>query len=148
MEERENRGYPNRLGIRGWFYGGRYGPERVLYILHRISGLGILLYFIMHIFVTAVRIRGEAAWESLMQTLDHPIFKLGEFLVFLAFAFHALNGLRLIITELGYALGKPAPPRYPYRISLSRQRVLTWVLMVIAGILIVFGFFDFYFIGT
>jgi len=138
---------PNKLGIGGWFYAGRYGPERYLYILHRLSGLGILLYFLLHIFVTAVRVKGPGPWESIMATFEHPIFKFGEYLVFLAFAFHALNGIRLIITELGFSLGKPAPPKYPYVISLSRQRVLTWILMIIAFLLIVVGFFDFYIVG-
>lgn len=136
--------HPNKLGVGGWVYGGRYGSSRVFYILHRISGLGILLYLILHIFVTATRLKGSVAWENLMTTLKHPLFRFGEFLLFIAFAFHALNGIRLIITELGYSLGRPAPPRYPYELSLSRQRLLSWVLMVIAGILIVLGFLDFY----
>ncbi len=144
---KEAKGQSNKLGVGGWFYAGRYGPERYLYILHRISGLGILLYFILHIFVTSLRIRGVAAWENIMSTLEHPIFKFGEFLVFLAFAFHALNGVRLILTELGLFLGKPQPPKYPYRLSISRQRVFSWILMFIAFVIMVLGFIDFYLMG-
>lgn len=138
---------PNKLGLGGWFYAGRYGPERYLYILHRLAGLGMLLYFLLHIFVTAVRVQGPSQWKGMMGILEHPIFRFGEFLVFLAFAYHALNGIRLIITELGFSLGKPHPPKYPYEISLSRQRILAWVLMIIAFVIMVAGFIDFYIMG-
>jgi succinate dehydrogenase/fumarate reductase cytochrome b subunit len=37
----------------------------------------------------------------------------GEHLVFVAFAFHALNGVRLVLVELGFAVGKPLEPVYP-----------------------------------
>ena len=38
-------GHPNRLGLKGWVAGGRWGPDRYLYTLHRVTGLGLLLYF-------------------------------------------------------------------------------------------------------
>ncbi len=55
----ENKGRPNRLGIVGWLAGGRWGFERYLYTLHRVTGLGILAYFLMHIVVTSSRAFGE-----------------------------------------------------------------------------------------
>jgi succinate dehydrogenase / fumarate reductase cytochrome b subunit len=91
----ESRGYPNRLGIRGWVGGGRWGFERYLYTLHRVTGLGLLLYLVLHIFVTSVRIYGPARWNAAMESVSGPVFKVGEYLVFLAFAFHAVNGVRL-----------------------------------------------------
>jgi len=36
--------FPNNAGILGWVYAGKYSMERYLYILHRVTGLGILLY--------------------------------------------------------------------------------------------------------
>ena len=39
--------YPNRLGIKGWLAGGKWGPERYLYFLHRVTGLGLLFYFLI-----------------------------------------------------------------------------------------------------
>jgi len=46
-------GYPNRLGVWGWLGGGRWGVERYLYTLHRVTGLGLLAYFVMHILLTS-----------------------------------------------------------------------------------------------
>ncbi len=55
--------HDNRLGIWGWLGGGRWGVERYAYILHRLTGLGILLYFLMHIVVTSLRAFGIYAME-------------------------------------------------------------------------------------
>ena len=136
----------NKLGLKGWFGGGRYGLERYAYILHRLTGIGILFYFIMHIFVTGSRLGGPEGWENAMQRFESPVFKLGEFLVYIAFAFHALNGLRLGITEIGFMLGKPQRPVLPYVNAVRRQRPLLIGVMIIATIIIIFGGLDFYFI--
>lgn len=136
-----------RIGIRGWVYAGRYGLERYAYTLHRITGLGLLLYFILHIFFSSVRLKGQGAWEGLMTSFSRPLFHFGEYLVFVAFVFHALNGIRLILAELGFTLGKPARPVYPYRISLDRGRPLFLILMGIAAIFVVLGGYDFFVAG-
>ena len=97
--------YDNRLGLKGWWGGGRWGFERYMYTLHRLTGLGVLSYFVLHILVTSSRAFGSAAWEQWMGTVAGPLFRVGEFLVVLAFIFHAFNGIRLILIELGFAVG-------------------------------------------
>jgi len=139
----EHKKYSNNLGITGWLAGGRWGIERYLYTLHRITGFGILLYFILHIFVTSSRVFGMDAWEKWMGFFKTPVFKIGEFLVFAAFAFHAVNGIRLILIELGFAVGKAEEPIYPYKSSLNVQRPLMVVLMIVAIILIAAGGYEF-----
>jgi succinate dehydrogenase / fumarate reductase cytochrome b subunit len=136
----------NRLGIWGWLGGGRYGLDRYAYALHRLTGLGILAYFIMHIFVTGSRVGGPEKWDSTMSTFGSPLFKVGDFLVVLAFAYHAINGIRLVLVELGYLIGKPGLPSYPYSYSTLRQKPLFVVAMVIAAVLMIIGGADFYLI--
>jgi succinate dehydrogenase / fumarate reductase cytochrome b subunit len=136
-------GHPNRLGIKGWVGGGRWGLERYLYTLHRVTGLGLLLYFLMHILVTTSRAFGEGAWEKAMGAVSGPFFKLGEFLVFAAFAFHAVNGIRLVIVELGWGVGKPIEPVYPYKTSVDAQRFLAIGALVVAAIIAAIGAADF-----
>ena len=135
----ENKGRPNRLGIVGWMAGGRWGFERYMYTLHRLTGLGLLAYFVMHIFVTSSRAFGKDAWVAAMSTVTGPLFRFGEFLVFAAFAFHALNGIRLVLVELGFAIGKPIEPVYPYRTSVNEQRPLAIGVMILAAILAIAG---------
>ncbi|MEW6756877.1 MAG: hypothetical protein AB1347_01540 [Acidobacteriota bacterium] len=134
----ERKRHDNRLGIWGWLGGGRWGVERYAYALHRITGLSILLYFLMHIVVTSLRAKGIYLWTE-GGMLHKPIFRVGEFLVFLAFAYHAFNGLRLVLVELGFAVGKPIEPVYPYRTSLNVQRPLLIVMMLLAGLFVVLG---------
>ena len=72
----EIRQYPNKLGLKGWVIGGKWGPERYLYTLHRVTGLGILLYFVMHIFVTASRAISQEMWEWAMAGVTGTILAL------------------------------------------------------------------------
>jgi succinate dehydrogenase / fumarate reductase cytochrome b subunit len=130
--------YDNRLGLWGWLGGGRWGFERYAYALHRLTGLGILLYFLMHIVVTSLRASGIYLWVD-GGPLQKPIFKIGEFLVFAAFAYHAFNGLRLVLVELGVAVGKPFEPVYPYKTSLGVQRPLMIAMMILAALVFLAG---------
>ena len=137
---------PNRLGVKGWVYAGKYSFERYLYLGHRLSGLGLIAYMVLHIIETANRIRGEHAWAELMALFASPPFKVIEFLLFAMAVFHAMNGVRLLLVELGFFLGKPKEPIYPYSTSVLRHRPLTYVMMIITLVVIVLGssslFFD------
>ncbi|MDA8238082.1 MAG: succinate dehydrogenase [Chloroflexi bacterium] len=138
-----SRAHPNRLGIRGWVGGGRWGFERYLYTLHRITGLGLLAYFLMHIFVTSTRVLGPASWKQAMDAVSGPLFAVGEYLVFAAFAFHAVNGVRLALIEHGFLIGPPIEPIYPYATSVGRQRPLAVAVMIVAGVIALWGGLDF-----
>ncbi len=134
----------NYLGPGGWVWAGKYKLERYFYLLHRVTGLALILFVLVHLIMTTVfRIQGQDVWESIMTLLHNPWFKAGEYLVAVAFVYHALNGLRLIIQELGFALGKPAPPIYPFKDALRKKRILTIVIMVVVVILAAVFLFDF-----
>jgi succinate dehydrogenase / fumarate reductase cytochrome b subunit len=143
----ESKGRPNRLGIWGWLGGGRWGFERYVYTLHRVTGLGILAYFLLHIVVTSSRALGQASWQAAMGKVTGPLFTLGEYLVFVAFAFHAVNGIRLVLVELGFGVGKPIEPVYPYKTAVDFQRPLAVGAMLIAAVLVVLGGLDFFVLG-
>ena len=140
----EPKGHPNRLGIWGWLGGGRWGLERYLYALHRVTGLGLVAYFLLHIVVTSSRALGLEAWQRAMGAVTGPLFTLGEYAVFVAFAFHAFNGIRLVLIELGFGVGRPIEPVYPYRTSVDVQRPLALGIMLLAAVLIVMGGLDFF----
>ena len=133
--------FDNRLGILGWLGKGKWGLERYLYILHRLTGLAILFYFMMHIFVTSLRAYGIYLWTE-GNFFHQPSFRIGEFLVFAAFAFHAFNGLRLVFVELGFAVGKPIEPIFPYETCISKQRPLLVVMMLLSAVLFAMGGYE------
>ena len=140
----EQKRFDNRLGIKGWWGGGRWGFERYMYTLHRLTGLALVSYFVLHIFVTSARAFGHGAWERWMGTVGVPLLHFGEFLVVLAFIFHAMNGIRLILIELGFAVGRAEEPIYPYKTSLNKQRPLMVVVMVLAAVMVVVSGYDFW----
>jgi len=131
--------YNNRLGIKGWMYAGPYTFERYLYLGHRVSGLGLIAYMVLHIVETANRIRGEEAWAGLMALFASPPFRVIEYLLFCMAVFHAMSGLRLILIELGFFLAKPQEPIYPYKSSVMKHRPLTYVIMILAFVVMVMG---------
>ncbi len=134
----------NYLGARGWVWAGNYKLERYLYLLHRVTGLGLILFGILHLIETTIfRIQGQDVWEATMDLLRKPWFEVGLYLVAVAFIFHALNGLRLILQEMGFLLGKPKPPIYPYQDALRRKRPLTIAMIVIIVILALVFLYDF-----
>lgn len=135
----DSKHHPNRLGLWGWLGGGRWGMERYLYALHRVTGLGLLFYFLLHIVVTSSRALGADAWNRAMEAVTGELFELGEYLVFLAFAFHAANGIRLALLELGFAVGAPIEPVYPYRTSVHVQRPLALGALALAAVLAAIG---------
>ena len=136
----------NYLGVGGWVWGGRYQMERYLYLLHRVTGLGILLFGIIHLIMTTFfRIEGQDVWESTISVLHNPVFKAGAYLVVVGFVFHALNGLRLILQEFGFGLGRPTPPIYPYKDALRKKRA--WTIAMIVVIVALSGLFLYDFIA-
>jgi succinate dehydrogenase / fumarate reductase cytochrome b subunit len=106
--EKENKA---KEGIKGWINPAKYGKfgiERFAWILMRITGLGLLAYFIGHIYETSSILNGPAAWESVLeltQTTEGHIFLS---LVIGMCVFHTGNGIRLMLVQMGR-------PDYPYK---------------------------------
>ncbi len=67
--------YNNRLGIKGWVYAGKYTFERYLYLGHRLTGMGLIAYMLLHIIETANRMRGVEAWEGLTVSFRFMAFQ-------------------------------------------------------------------------
>ncbi len=141
---RESGAIGNDFGLKGWAYGGRYRIERYLYTLQRITGLGILLYLPMHLLVTGQKL-DQRQWETVMGLVARGTLPVGEFLVFVAGVFHALNGLRLIVVELGGWLHQPGRPVYPFRLAADRQRPAVVMVFLLSAAIIGYGAYEFFF---
>ncbi len=113
--------------------------EGYLYLLHRVTGLGLLLFLVAHVLLTSSRLLGLEAFGRMLALSASPFVQLFEYPLFVAFAFHACNGVRLILVELGFAVGRAELPVYPYRGSIRRQRPLLLAAMLLAGALLVAG---------
>jgi len=81
------------------FYKKRSGSWA--WILHRITGLGLVAYILVHIIALTGLVRGEAAFNEEMAFFSTPIFLFLEWLLCALVMFHASNGIRIIMVDFG-----------------------------------------------
>jgi succinate dehydrogenase cytochrome b subunit len=81
----------------GTLYRGREGMWS--WVLHRITGVAIFFFLLVHVLDTAlVRVSPEA-YNAVIGTYQTPIMGLGEVALVGAIVFHAFNGLRIILVD-------------------------------------------------
>ena len=131
----------NREGIGGMANPGRYGIERVAYWLMRLSGLGLLAYFIGHIYETSSILRGEAGWAELMELTSKPELHIMLVIVIGMCVFHTVNGIRVMLGHGGVGVGRPTRPDYPYEPASqnARHKIAIYSAIVLAAIAMVYG---------
>jgi len=113
----------NREGVVGWLRVKGYSLEKLLYLLHRATGIGLVVYLFWHLIYIGQRLGG---WGDVF---------LGVLLLF-----HGVNGIRLILAEYGLVLGKPYRPVYPYRRGsiYGKQRAIAVAALAIFLLLLYF----------
>lgn len=67
--------------------------------LHRISGLGVLFFLLLHIADTALILGGPTWYDRLVQFYRAPMIRVLEVLLAAGVLYHGLNGLRIIILD-------------------------------------------------
>src|SRR5680860_580015 len=81
----------------GTLYRGNEGMWS--WVLHRITGVAIFFFLLVHILDTAlVRVSPEA-YNAVIGQYQTPIMGLGETALVAAIVFHAFNGLRIILID-------------------------------------------------
>lgn len=100
----------------GTLYRGREGMWS--WVLHRITGVAIFFFLLVHILDTAlVRVSPEA-YNAVIGTYKTPIMGLGEAALVAAIGFHALNGIRVILIDF-------------WSWGTRHQRTLFWAVIVL-----------------
>ena len=94
--------------------------DSVLFILHRITGIGLFVYLLAHIYtISTAMLFGPASFNAAMQFFAQPEMFLVDMLLFGSLVFHAVNGSRLIAHERGWWLEQAD--------MLSRATVFGWL---------------------
>ncbi len=108
------------------------------WVLHRLSGLGVVLFLVLHVIDTSWAVFWPELYVEAIATYQSPLFTIGEFGLVAAVVYHAINGLR--ITFFDY---NPHLWRHQQR---AAQIVLLVVLVILAPVfLLMFGHvLDFY----
>jgi succinate dehydrogenase / fumarate reductase cytochrome b subunit len=68
------------------------------YILHRLSGLALTGYILIHIYLVS-GLHNRPAWRSEMEIFRHPLLIVLEWCLFSVVIYHALNGLRIFMID-------------------------------------------------
>ena len=131
----------NKKGIKGMADPRRYGIERVAYLLMRLSGLGLLAYFVAHIYETSSILQGKVGWDEFLeitQTTDGHIILA---IVIGMSVFHTVNGIRVMLGEGGVGVGRPARPDYPYtpQSQNSKHKITIYSAIVLAALAMMYG---------
>jgi succinate dehydrogenase / fumarate reductase cytochrome b subunit len=88
------------------------------WLLQRLSGVFLTIYLITHIIVIGTSVRGEDSFDDLLSTFDKAPFLVLDAGLLGIVAFHAVNGLRLIL--------------FDFAIGLRYQKVLFWAAFLVA----------------
>ena len=96
---------------RGTLYRGNEGMWS--WVLHRITGIAIFFFLLVHILDTALIRVSPEAYDAVIGTYKNPIMGLGEVALVGAIAYHAYNGLRIIAVD-------------SWRWATRHQRQLWW----------------------
>jgi succinate dehydrogenase / fumarate reductase cytochrome b subunit len=94
---------------------------------HRLTGLALVAYVFLHLsFIsTASMAEGGADFDALMEITSQPLFVAMDFLLVVVVIYHAMNGFRVVLFDLG--------------VGIRRQKLVFWIMMAVSAVLIVGG---------
>ncbi len=78
----------------------RGGPGMLAWALHRVTGVAVLLFLLLHIVETSLLLYGPDAYNRAIALYKQPWFKPLEFLLVAAVVYHAGNGILVMILDL------------------------------------------------
>jgi succinate dehydrogenase / fumarate reductase, cytochrome b subunit len=78
-------------------YRGKIGQWS--WVLHRLSGLGTVLFLILHVIDTSWAAFYPDEYAKAIAQYQHPLFTIGEFILVACVVYHAFNGLRIILFD-------------------------------------------------
>lgn len=69
------------------------------WVLHRLTGLGVVLFLTLHVIDTSWAVFYPSLYEEAIAAYQSPLFTLGEFGLVAAVIYHAYNGLRIVVFD-------------------------------------------------
>jgi succinate dehydrogenase / fumarate reductase, cytochrome b subunit len=87
------------------YYLGR-GLGMWAFWLHRLSGLALTFYLLLHILVISTAVTSSGNFDAAMVFLKAPIFILLEMGLLATILIHGLNGIRIVLFDLGRGVKK------------------------------------------
>jgi len=92
------KGYLKQLFSYRWHLG------TVAWLLMRLSGLGLALYLCLHLGIIFYFGQSPDTFSAFLVLRKRPFMKILESVLILAACYHAGNGVRLILIDLGFGI--------------------------------------------
>lgn len=106
------------------FQSYRIRTGMLAWMFHRISGVALVGYLIIHVWGLKA-LTDPAAFNALIAKYHQPIYKIGEVALLGAVVYHAMNGLRIVLIDfLGWS---------------PKQKRLFFTLFAVSALLIILG---------
>ena len=77
----------------------RGGIGQWSWVLHRVTGVAVLLFLFIHILDTSLIIVGPVWYNKIITIYRMPLFGVMEIGLFAAVLYHSLNGVRICIID-------------------------------------------------
>ncbi len=103
----------------------RWHVGTIAWILHRLSGVLIIFYLVLHIWVMSFLQKGPESFNQVMHLLESPLTKLLEIGLLGVVIYHSLNGIRLVILDLGW--------------GMAHQKKMFWAVVGVGIVIFVLG---------
>lgn len=104
----------------GTLYRGKTGMWS--WVLHRITGVAIFFFLLVHTLDTALVGVSAEAYNAVINTYKTPFIGLAELGLVAALLFHGLNGVRVMLIDF-------------WRKGSKYQNLMFWIVIAIAFIL-------------
>ncbi len=97
----------------------------ISWLLRRISGLALVLYLFMHLWVIGAANSGVQVFNDRLNAVQTPLFKLFEVALLAAVVYHALDGIRLLLIH--------------YFDLTEYRKSLFWAVIILSAIITIVG---------
>lgn len=101
------------------------------WVLHRVSGLGVVFFFVLHVIDTSWAVFYPGLYEKAIASYQSPLFTLGEFALVACVVYHAYNGMRITLFDF-----KPQWWRHQQK---AAQVVLGLTVLTLVPVFLVMG---------
>ena len=121
-----------KIGSFKWLFGrnSEFWPTNMktgmwAWVGHRLTGLALVAYVFMHLSFLSTASIGEGDFNALMETTSQPLFVAMDFMLIIVVVYHAMNGLRVMLFDLG--------------LGIRHQKLVFWIMMAVAAVLVIGG---------
>ena len=90
------------------------------WMLFRISGLVLVFYLFVHLWVISQGRVGPESLNNLFEFFDKPVLVFLDLMLVAAVLYHALNGVRILLMDFG--------------VGIKRHKAVFWVCMLVAAL--------------